>query len=243
MGKFHSTQHFGFGQFVCFGFHHHHGVFGAGHNQIKTLIRIVAQIVHVIHGWVQHIFTFAEANAATGNRPHEWRAGNRQRGRGGDHGNHVWIIDQIVAQHGADHQNFVLEAGHEQRTDRTVDQAAGQGFFFGGTCLTLEETTGDLTGSIVFLVVMHGQRKEILTGLLGFGERHVGHDRGFTQCRNDRTIGLTGNLARFQCKLFFAPLHRLLRFSKHISFLMRALPTPVGSRVLHGDPIVADPNP
>mmetsp|Transcript_27463 Transcript_27463/g.50679 ORF Transcript_27463/g.50679 Transcript_27463/m.50679 type:complete len:279 (-) Transcript_27463:398-1234(-) len=121
VGKLHRTQHFGLGQLVCFGFDHHHGVFGAGHNQIETLFRIQAQVLHVVDGGVQDVFAILKPNAAGTDGPHEGRAGNGQGRRGGNHRNHVGVVDQIVAQHGTHHQHFVLEAGDEQGPDRTVD--------------------------------------------------------------------------------------------------------------------------
>jgi hypothetical protein len=46
------------------------------------------------------------------------------------------------------HLHFVLEAFREQRADRTIDQARGQGFLLGRTAFTLEETAGDLAGCV-----------------------------------------------------------------------------------------------
>jgi hypothetical protein len=50
-----------------------------------------------------------------------------------------------------DDLHFVQVALWEQRTDRTVDQAGSQRFFFRRTTFTLEETARDFTGSIGFL--------------------------------------------------------------------------------------------
>jgi len=47
-----------------------------------------------------------------------------------------------------DHLDFIEEAFGEQRADRAVDQAAGQGFQFAGTAFTLEEAARDLAGGI-----------------------------------------------------------------------------------------------
>ncbi len=241
VGKIDCAQHLFFGQFVCFGFNHHHGVFGAGDNQIKALFGVVAQVLHVVHGGVQHVIAIHKTNAGAGDRATERCAGNGQRGRCCDHRHNIGIVFQIVRQHGAHHQNFVFEAGHEQRPDRTVDQARSQGFLLGGACLTFEEAAGHFTRSIVFFLVMNGQRKEILTFFLFAGKGHVGHDRGFTQRGDDRAIGLTGNLARFQCQRFIAPLHRFRRYVKHLSFPIRGHSRPSGSPVLHSGPIAADP--
>ena len=218
MRKVHRAQHFGFGQLIGFGFHHHHGVFGAGHNEVQTLVGIVAQLVHIIDGRVQDVFTILKANTCSGNRATERRAGNRQRSRGGDHRNDIGVVDQIVAQNRTHHQNFVLEARHKKRTDRTVDQTRGQGFFFGRTRLALEKATGDFARRIVFFLVMNGQREKVLTRLLRLGKSHRRHHRGFAQSGDHGAVGLTGNLARFQRQGLFAPLHGFRRYVKHVSY-------------------------
>jgi hypothetical protein len=116
---------------------------------------------------VQDVFAILEAHAAARDRPHEGRARNRQRGRGRDHRDDVGIVDKVVAQHRAHHQHFVLEARHEQRADRPVDQARGQRFLLGRARLALEEAAGHLAGGIVFFLVVNRQGEEILPFGLG----------------------------------------------------------------------------
>ncbi len=226
--KGHGAQHFGFGQLVGFGFHHHDGVFGAGHNQVEALLGVEAQVLHVVDGGVQDVFAILKAHAAACDRPHERRARDGQRGAGGDHRDDVGVVDQIVGQHGAHHQHFVLEPVHEQRTDRAVDQTRGQRFFLGGAGLTLEETAGDLARGIVFFLVVHGQREEALPLFGCLGEGDVGHHAGFAERRDHRAVCLACNLACFQCELFVAPLHGFLNFVEHhvihVRELSRAVP-------------------
>jgi len=140
MGKGHGAQHFFFGQLIGFGFDHHHGVFGAGDNQIKPLFGLGAQVVHVVDFGVQDVLTIHETHAAGTDWAHEGRAGNRQRSGCRDHRDHVGVVDAVKAQHGTHHQNFVLEAGDEQRADRAVDQAGCQRLFFCGTRFALEKS-------------------------------------------------------------------------------------------------------
>jgi hypothetical protein len=64
-----------------------------------------------------------------------------------------------------DDLDFVQVAFREQRADRTVDQARGQGFFFRRTAFALEEAARDLAGSIGLLDVVDGQREEVLARL------------------------------------------------------------------------------
>ena len=123
-----------------------------------------------------------------------------------------------MAQNGTHHQNFVFEAGNEQRADRTVDQTCSQRLFFSRTRFTFEKAARNLTGGVVFFLVVHGQRKEILTGLLFASVGHVGHDRGFAEGRDHGAICLARNLTGFQCERFFAPLHCFRRYVEHLSY-------------------------
>ena len=195
--------------------------------------------MHVVDGWVQNVFAAGIAHTAGRNRAHERRAGNGQRGGCGDQGDHIGVIDQIVGQHGTHDEDFVLEPIDKQRADRTVDQAAGQGLFLGRASLTLEETTGDFPRRVVFFLIMHGQGEKILSGFGFLGKGHVGHDTGFTQRGNDGPIGLPGNLARFQCEGFLAPLDGFLDFVEHVRFLKE--PAPAFRRPMYAAPLPPTP--
>ena len=123
MCKSNRAEHLIFRQLIGFGFNHHHRIFGAGHNQIQALLRVLAQVVHVINCWIENIFTINKAHTRACDWAHEWCARNGQSRRGRDHRNHVRVIDQVMRQNGTDHQDFVFEARHEQRPDGAIDQA------------------------------------------------------------------------------------------------------------------------
>lgn len=71
----------------------------------------------------------------------------------------------LTGQHVDDDLDFVVEAFGKQRTQRTVDQARGEGFLFGGFAFAFEEPAGDLAGRVRLFDVIHGQGKEILASL------------------------------------------------------------------------------
>ena len=123
MCKSNRAEHLIFRQLIGFGFNHHHRIFGAGHNQIQALLRVLAQVVHVINCWIENIFTIDKAHTRACDWAHEWCSRNGQSRRGRDHRNHVRVIDQVMRQNGTDHQDFVFEARHEQRPDGAIDQA------------------------------------------------------------------------------------------------------------------------
>ena len=56
----------------------------------------------------------------------------------------------------------MVETFGEQRTNRTVDQTAGQDFFFALFAFAFEETAGDFTCGISTLEVIDSQREEVL---------------------------------------------------------------------------------
>jgi hypothetical protein len=54
-----------------------------------------------------------------------------------DHGDDVGIVLEVMAEHAADHQDFVLEALEEERADRAIDQAEVKRLLLGRTAFTL----------------------------------------------------------------------------------------------------------
>jgi hypothetical protein len=79
----------------------------------------------------------------------------------------------VIAQNLSDDIDLVIETFGEQRTDRTIGQAADQGFLFGRTAFALEEAAGDAARARIFFLIMDGEREEILPFLdrLGSGDR------------------------------------------------------------------------
>ena len=124
VGEHHAAQHLVFVQFLDLGFDHHHRVVGAGDHQVHAVGRSFI--------WSRvGLSTYSPSmkpTRARADRAHERHAGEGQRRGGGDHGDDVGIVLEVVGEHGDDHLRLVLEALDEQRADRTVDQAGDQGF-------------------------------------------------------------------------------------------------------------------
>jgi hypothetical protein len=85
----------------------------------------------------------------------------------------------------ADDLGFVEETFGKQRPDRTIDQAAGENFFFGGTPLAFDKTARDLAGGVGVLAIVDGEREKTGSrfGLIG----HASGDQ------NDRVTGTNDN--------------------------------------------------
>ena len=209
----HAAQHDFFAELLCFGLDHQHGSFGAGDDQVH--LRILAGGL----ARIQHVFAVDVTYASRTDRAGERNAGNRQRGADADHGGDVGIDFRVERQRVDDHMHFVQEAFGEQRADRAVDQAAGQGFVFAGLGFTLEEAAGDLACGVGLLDVVDGQREEVLTRLGGLGCHHGSQDDSAFDRHDDGATGLTGDFTGFQYDGLVAPLEGLGDFIEkaHVS--------------------------
>ena len=165
MAELDRAEHLGLGELVGLGLDHHHRVLGAGDDQVEPLLGVVAQLLHVVDGRVQHVGAVDEADARRADRAHERHAREGQRGGGGDHADDVGVVLHVVGEHGGDDLDLVLEAVDEQRADRPVDQPRGQHLLLGRPRLALEEAARDLAGGVGLLLVVDGQREEVLAGL------------------------------------------------------------------------------
>ena len=161
---------------------------------------------HLVDLRIEHVFVVDEADAGGADRAHERRAGQRQRGGGGDHGDDVGIVLQVVRQHGDDHLGIAAPAVGEQRTDRPVDQPRDQRLLLGRTALALEIAAGNAAGGVVFFLIVDGQRKEIdaFLGLLRGDDG--GEDGGVAVGGEHRAVGLTRDFAGLQRELAATPV-------------------------------------
>ena len=81
----------------------------------------------------------------------------------------------------------------EQRTQRTVDDAAGQDGFGTRTAFAAEERARDLAGCVHLLFHVHGQREEVVVLLrAGTGGGRGQNHRIIVKIGGDGTIRLLG---------------------------------------------------
>ncbi len=183
------AEHDLFGEALGFGLDHHHGAFGAGDHQVQL------RAFHLGAGRVQQVLAILVADAGGADRAAERNARQRHGRRGADQRGDIRIDGRIQRQHGRDHLHIVVEAIREQRPQRAVDEARGQGFLLGRTALALEEAAGDLARGVGLLDVVDGEGEEIAARhRLRLG--NAGHqDDGVPHGNLDRCIGLTGEFA------------------------------------------------
>ncbi|MPN10130.1 hypothetical protein SDC9_157425 [bioreactor metagenome] len=125
MCKQDAAQHHFFAYFLRAGFHHHHGVLGAGHHQVQQALFTLLAVR------VQDIFAVHIPYHDRPGRPRKGDARNTQRNGGTDHP--VYIRRDIVVhrKHGRDHLHVVEIALWKQRTNGPVDQTRRQDRLFG----------------------------------------------------------------------------------------------------------------
>mmetsp|Transcript_78776 Transcript_78776/g.218920 ORF Transcript_78776/g.218920 Transcript_78776/m.218920 type:complete len:772 (-) Transcript_78776:1232-3547(-) len=205
----HSAQHDLFRQARSLGLDHQHGSLRTGDDQVHLAVGQFGL------AGVQHVLAVHIADAGGADRAVERDARDGQRCGRADHRGDVGLNFRVQADDVDDDLDFVEEAFREQRADRAVDQAAGQGLVLGGAALTLEEAAGDLAGGVGLFEVVDGQREEVLAGLgLGLGDHGGQHDGAFDVDDNSAT-GLAGDFTRFQHDLVAAPLEGLGDLVEH----------------------------
>ena len=211
------AEHDVLGQLLRLGFHHQHAFRGAGDHQVELAV------FNLRGGRVEDVLAVVVADAGGGDRAEERDAGQRQRGRAADQGDDVGVVLQVVAEHGGDDLDLVAEALGEQRADRAVDQAGLQDLGLGRAAFALEEAAGDLAGGERLLLVVHGQREEILAGPGGFHADGGAQHDGVAVAGQHGAVGLAGDLAGFQDQLAAAPVEFLAEVVEHAVVLrMRA---------------------
>src|SRR5262249_5071224 len=89
-----------------------------------------------------------------------------------------------------------------ERTDGTVDHAAGENFTLAGTAFALDEAAGDASAGIGVLAVVDREREEVdsLAGI-GIGDRGGEHDV-IADANNTGAMRLFGKFAGFEFEIF-----------------------------------------
>src|SRR5690606_17030121 len=146
---------------------------------------------------VEDVLAVLVADLGGADRALERGAGQRQGGRGTDQGRDVTVDFRVQRHHRGDDLDLVLVVLREQRTDRTVDQARNQRFLLGRTALALEEATGDAAAGVELLLVVNGEREEVLAFTRALGGDGADQQYGVIHLDDDGATGLAGDLARF----------------------------------------------
>ena len=198
MAEHHRAQHHIFRQLLRFRFDHQHGALSTGDHQIQLRIRKFRR------GWVKQVLTVGITHTRRGDRAIERDAGQRQRGRRANHGGDIGIDLAIRRHHRRNDLDFVVETFRKQRAQRAIDQTASQDFLFAQSTFAFKKTTGNFARGVSFLLILYGQREEILIRLGIFPADHGDQHHSVIQTDHHRTAGLTRDFAGFQSELMIA---------------------------------------
>ena len=95
----------------------------------------------------------------------------------------------------------------EHRTDRTVDQTAGQNGLLAGTTFTFDKAAGDFTDSVHFFFKIYSQRKEVYSFPGCFCTSYRNNYCGIAITNQYGSICLLSDLTDFHGKRSAAKLH------------------------------------
>ena len=134
-----------------------------------------------------------QSQTNTGDRAFERQTGDHGGSGGRVQRDDVVSIIRINGEHGFDNLHFVAQSVREQRTQWTIDDAAGQDGFGARAAFTTEERARDLAGGVHLLFDVHGQREEVVVLLrAGAGGGGRQNHRIIVKIGGDGTIRLLG---------------------------------------------------
>ena len=129
----------------------------------------------------------------TGDRAFERQAGDHGGSGSGVQGDDIVSVIRVHGEHGFDDLHFVAQGVREQRTQRAVDDTAGEDRLGARAAFTTEERARDLAGGVHLLFNIDGQREEVVVLLrAGTGGGGRQNHRIIVKIGGDGTIRLLG---------------------------------------------------
>ena len=190
----------GLGHLVCRAFDHDDFVFLADINEVE-----VALLALRVRGVYDKLSVDApDAHGADGTGERDVRHG--QRGRGTVDAEDVGIVLAVRAEQQADDLRLEEIILREERAQRTVGHARGEGFLLGGASFALEVTAGEFAGRGRLFLVIDSEREEVLPFAEFGGRDGAGEDDGVAAADHDGAVGEFGDFAGFEGDLVLADL-------------------------------------
>ena len=198
VGDVERVEDLGLGDLVGAGLDHQDGLVGAGDHEVEVGLergppRRVDDEVAV---------DLADAHRA--DRRRERDVGDHQRGGGAVHREDVVRVDVVDRQRDRDELRLAAPALGEERADRAVDHAGGEGALLAGAALALEEAAGDLARGVHPLLDVDREREEVDVAQVA-GGRGGEHHR-VARADDHGAGGLLGQLAGLERDLGAADL-------------------------------------
>ena len=165
---------------------HHDAVSGAHDHQVHGAFTLL------VIGRVDDELAIRTADAHCADGAVERNIGNAERDRCAVDAGDVRVVGGISREHHGDDLGLATEAIGEQRTDGTVDLAAGKNLALAGTPFTLDEAARNASGSVGVFAVIDGEGEEV-DALTWFGVGAGGGKDDVVADANDAgAVGLLG---------------------------------------------------
>ena len=129
-------------------FDHGDSLAGTGYDDVQV------SVLDLLECGVYDILAVDKSHSDTGNRSVERNVGDCDCCAGCVDGDDVGCVDLVRGDDCRDNLDLTAEGLLEQRSHGAVDQTADQDFLVLGLSFPLEESSGDLSGGIVLLVVL-----------------------------------------------------------------------------------------
>ena len=209
VGDVESVEDLGLGDLVGARLDHQDGLLGAGDDQVERRLEqplLVGVDEEVALG------VLADAHGADGRR--EGDVGDHERGAGAVHGEDVVGVLVIDRHRDRDQLGLAPPALGEERAQRPVDHAGGEGGLLAGAALAAEEAAGDLARGVHALLHVDGQREEV--DVAGIARRR-GAQHLRVPCRHDHGAArLPGELPGLELDRGTADLEGDLAHISHV---------------------------
>ena len=186
---------------------------------VPATTRSSSRLGHLVERRIENIFAVDEADARGADRAHEGRAGKGERGGCRDQRDDIGIVFQVVRERRHDHLGFVAPAFGKERTDRAIDQAGDQRLLFGRTAFALEIAAGNAARSVIFFLVVDGERQKIDAFARLLCRDNGREHGGFAIGGKDGAIGLARHAAGLEGELAPAPIEFNTIDIEHFVFL------------------------
>src|SRR4051812_19203594 len=199
VGDVEGVEHLRLGDLVGARLDHQDRLVRAGHDEVEVGVVDEVGLARVDD---EVALDLADAHGADRRRERDRR--DHQRGGRAVHREDVVGMLVVDAQRHVHELRLVVPALREERADRTVDHARGQGALLTGTTLALEEGAGDLARGVHALLDIHRQGEEVHVAEVADGRGAEDHRVALAD--DDSAGGLPGHLAGLERDLLAGDL-------------------------------------
>ena len=194
-------KHSFFGNFFSTSFYHEDCVFGTSNSKVQKTC------ASLFNGGVDDEFAINQTNANTSDGAFERNVRNGECARSTNHCRHIRSVVRVNGNCSCNDLYVIMVAIGEHRTNRTVNQTAGQNSLFARTTFTFNKATRNFTNGIHFFFKINGQREKVYTFTGCFGAGYCYYYCSITVTNQYSAICLFSNFASFNGKGSATKIH------------------------------------